>query len=811
MFRNFLLIAVRSMGRYKLYSAINLAGLAVGIACCLMIGLLIVDELQYDRFHQHADRIFRLTTWIEINHPKANAHLGPRLVEDFPEVEQVVRLARLPTKTLTAYLDREFLEEKLLYASPGFFDVFSFTLVLGDPITALAPPDAIVISQDMAKRYFGDADPIGKPLRISAWSETTTLQVTGVLGDLPRHSHIEFQGLVSYAAYSSGERKFSGAYTYLLLDDKAKTQKLVDKLRDWLPLQFTPDEAEDSSGSRTVRSARPFRLMPLTDIHLHSHMEQELGAIRDINELYLFGSVGVLILLIACANYMNMATARSANRSREVGLRKVVGANRRQLIRQFLAEAVLITVLAFAAAVMLTEMFLPILNTAVGRTLSITYSGRLFCILSAAALVVGAFAGSYPAFFLSQFGPNSMLKDLSTATHRRAGFRKSLVVFQFAISVGLIGTTAVVMRQLHFTKNKNLGFDRQDVVILDTSGIKTTYSSMPHRFRSIKIELLRNPNILNVSLAFVVPGQDFWTSSEFTLIDVPESKPTRIKTMYIDQNYLETLGINLVAGQNFTSAFATRSNDGVIFNESAARVMGIGRTTGQKVHMNWGDIVKTTGTIVGIVQDFHIRSLHHKIEPLALRMHLDKAGGPGGHATHLVAKLRPGSVPTTLPYLREKWVDLAPSQYFSYTFLDTYFDFDQLYKDETRLIRVFGAFSGLAIFVAFLGLFGLASFTAENRTREIGIRKVLGASVTNVISLVSRDFVVLVIFAIVIAWPVAYLGAEAWLRNFAYRVSVGWWTFPLSGALVLGLALLTVGWQAGRAARANPVDVLRHE
>ena len=809
MFRNVLLITIRNMRRYKLFSAINIAGLAVGIACCLMIGLLIVDELQYDRFHPHADRIFRLTTWIEINHPKASAHLGPRLVEDFPEVEQVVRLARLPTKTLTVYQDRKFLEEELLYATPEFFDVFSFTLVLGDPTTALASPDAIVISQDMAKRYFGDADPIGKPLRISQWSKTTTLQVTGVLGDLPRHSHIEFRGLVSYAAYSTGERKFSGAYTYLLLDEEASPRKFASELRDWLPRQFTPNEAEDSSESRAVRSARPFRLTPLTDIHLHSHMEQELGANRDINELYLFGSVGFLILLIACANYMNMATARSANRTREVGLRKVVGANRRQLIRQFLGEAVLITVLAFAVAVMLTEMFLPMLNAAVGRSLAIIYSGRFFCILGAAALVVGTFAGSYPAFFLSHFVPNAMLKDLSTTTHRSAGFRKCLVVIQFVISIGLIATTAVVMRQLHFTKNKNLGFDRHDVVILDTQGIEETWPSMERRFRTIKNELTRNPNILNVSLAFVVPGQDFSTGSEFKLVDAPESKPTRIKTMYIDQDYLETLGIELIAGRNFTSIFATRSYDGVILNESAAREMGIGRTTGQRVHMNWADLVETTGTIVGIVQDFHIRSLHHKIEPLALRMHLDKVGP--GHARHLAVRIRPGTVPATLQFLRVKWAEFAPSQHFSYAFLDAYFDFDQLYQAETRLMRVFGAFSGLAIFVAFLGLFGLASFTAENRTREIGIRKVSGASVFNVVALVSRDFVILVIIAIVIAWPFSYFGAEAWLQSFAYRVDVGWWTFALSGAMALGVALLTVGWQAGRAARANPADVLRHE
>ncbi len=808
MFRNVLLITIRNMRRYKLYSAINIAGLSVGIACCLMIGLLIEDELRYDRFHQHADRIFRLTTWIEINHPKANAHLGPRLVEDFPEVEQVVRLARLPTKTLTVNQDRKFLEDDLLYATPEFFDVFSFTLVRGDPTTALASPDAIVISQDMAKRLFGDADPIGKPLRISPRSKTTTLQVTGVLGDLPRRSHIEFRGLISYAAYSSGERKFAGAYTYLLLDDKAKTQKLADKLRDWLPHQFTANEDDDKSAASTSTSSRPFRLMPLTDIHLHSHMEQELGANRDINELYLFGSVGVLILLIACANYMNMATARSANRAREVGLRKVVGADRGQLIRQFTGEAVLVAILAFAGAVILTEMFLPILNAAVGKSLGITYDGRFFCILAAAALAVGALAGSYPAFFLSRFRPIEMLKDLSTTTHRSAGFRKSLVVIQFVISIGLIGTTAVVMRQLHFTKSKNLGFDTRNVVVLDTEGIEWNVNSAEHRFRSIKDELKRHPDILNVSLASVVPGQDYLPRSQYTLIDSPGSQPKSIKTVYIDQDYLETMGIELIAGQNFASIFAKKSNDGVILNESAAGEMGIGSTTGQRVHMkSW--MIETAGTIVGIVRDFHIRSLHHRIEPLALRLNLD--GKYVWNATEIAAKLRTGTVQSALPYLREKWADFAPSQYFRYTFLDTYFDFDQLYQAETRLMRVFGAFSALAIFVAFLGLFGLASFTAESRTREIGIRKVLGASEVDLVSLISRDFVFLVIIAIVIAWPLAYFGAETWLQDFAYRVDVGWWTFALAGALTLAMALLTVGWQAGKAARANPADVLRNE
>ncbi len=808
MFRNVLLVTIRNMRRNKLYSTINLAGLAVGIACCLMIGLLIEDELRYDRFHEHAQRIYRFSTW---NNASTFAHLGPKIVADFPDIEQAVRIKRVSSAgTPMAYRDLEFFEEELFYATSNFFDVFSFSLVQGDPGTALTSPDAIVISREMAKRYFGDADAMGKALRINAgYSSERTVKVTGVLGELPRHSHFSFQGLVPYAAYSSGDWEHGIAYTYLVLEEKALPGELAQKISVWLPHQFTPDDAGDDSASRVRMSSMPCRLMPLTDIHLHSQLEWELGANRDIKELYLFGSMGILILLMACANYMNLATARSANRAREAGLRKVMGAHRRQLIQQFLGEAAIFAAIAFAAAVMLAEMFLPVLNAAVNRSLAIGYSGGFLFILSVGALAVGMLAGSYPAFFLSHVSPIVMMKDLSRATPRSAGFRKGLIVFQFVISIGLIGATVVVTRQLNFTRYKSLGFDKRDVVVLNTPGIDDDVRSVESRVRTIKNELKRNPNILSVSLATHVPGNDIWSEGTYTLTDAAVSNPTSISTMYIDQDYLETLGIELIAGQNFRSIFASRSYDGVILNESAARLMGIGTTTGQKVHMNWGDLVESNGTIVGIVRDFHIRSMHHKIVPLALRLNMDP--GYVWHAPDLVIKSRPGTLPAALSFLREKSAELALSVHFRYTFLDTYFDFDQLYQNETRLMKVFGSFSVLGIFVAFLGLLGLASFTAERRTKEIGIRKVLGASVSTVVALISRDFMFLVIIAIVIAWPVAYFGAERWLRNFAYRVEVGWWTFPLSGAVVLGLALLTVGWQAGKAGRANPADVLRHE
>ena len=840
MFRNVLLITVRNMRRYKLYSAINIAGLSVGVACCLMIGLLIEDELRYDRFHQYADRIYRFSTW---NRASTYAHLGPKLVADFPDIKQAVRIYTM-TDTRMAFQDREFSEEGLLYATSNFFDVFSFSLDQGDPSTALTSPDAIVISRDMANRYFGEVDPVGKALKIHAgYASERTVKVTGVLGEIPRHTHFSFQGLLPYTSYPYGEWQNGIAYTYLILDEKASPGELAEKISAWLPHQFTPDDAGGKSASHVRMSSMPCRLMPLTDIHLHSDLKYELGANRDIKELYLFGSVGILVLLIACANYMNLATARTANRAREAGLRKVMGAHRRQLIRQYLGEAVIVAVIAFAAAVMLTEMFLPILNATVNRYLAIGYSGRFLFTLGVAALVVGMLAGSYPAFFLSHVSPIVMMKDLSRATPRSAGFRKGLIVFQFAISIGLIGVTSVVIRQLHFTKNKNLGFDRRNVVVLYTPEIENDLQrslerrvraienepnqnrikrsaaianeienhvrSLERRVRTIKSEMRRNPNILSVSLATDVPGNDSRTRNVYTLMDAPEGRPTEIYTMFIDKDYLETLGIKLIAGQSFRSIFATGSYDGVILNESAARLMGIGTTTGQRVHMNWGDELESTGTIVGIVQDFHIRSLHHKIVPVALRLNMDPRRLMA--ASGLVVKLRPGTLPAALSFLRDKCAELALSIHFRYTFLDTYFDFDQLYQDEKRVMRVFGAFSGLAIFVALLGLFGLASFAVERRNREIAIRKVAGASVTSVVALVSRDFVVLVIIAIVIAWPVAYFGAESWLQNFAYRVDVGWWTFALSGALALGLALVTVGWQARRAARANPVDVLRYE
>ena len=807
MFRNVLLITMRNMRRYKLYSAINIAGLSVGIACCLMIGLLIEDELRFDRFHENAKRIYRFSTW---NNAFTHGHLGPRLFADFPEVEHAVRIAHVSSEgTPMAYQNREFFEEELLYATPDFFDVFSFTLAQGNPGTALAQPDAIVISQDMAKRYFGDADPMGRRLNMHVgYRSETTVHVTGVLNELSSQSHFSFQGLVPYAANSSGEREFSIAYTYLLLGGGANPGELIEKIHAWLPDQFKPNESEERPQSPASRTSRPFRLTPLTDIHLHSQLEYELGANRDINELYIFGTVGILVVLIACANYMNMATARSANRAREVGVRKVMGAHRRQLIQQLLGDAVISAVIAFGVAVMFTEMSLPILNAAVNRSLAISYSGRFFCTLGVGALVVGILAGSYPAFFLTRFSPTAMMKGLSRATPASAGLRKGLVVCQIAISLSLICTTAVVIRQLDFIKDKNLGFQGRDVVLLDIGGVEYDLSSVENRFQTIKNELKRNPNVLSVSLATNVPGNDRWGGGTYTLMDAPVSKTKRIKTTYIDQDYLETLGIELIGGQNLTAIFANRSYDGVILNESAAREMGIGRKTGQKVQMHWGDDIKN-GTIVGIVKDFHLRSLHHEIEPLALRLNMDPRYV--WHGQDLVVKLRPDTFQETLPFLRAKYAELVPSQHFRYTDLETFFNFDQLYQKETRLMRVFGTFSGLAIFVAFLGLFGLASYTAESRTREIGIRKVAGASVTSVVALVSKDFVVLVIIAIVIAWPVAYFGAESWLQNFAYRVDVGWWTFALTGASALGVALATVGWQARRAARTNPVDVLRHE
>lgn len=814
MFRNYLIIALRNMRRYKLYTSINLAGLAVGIACCLMIGLLIQDELKYDRFHKHADRIYRFSNWPTM--AKANAHLGPKFVTDFPEIEQATRIYPLQ-RTLIEYQDKIIYEYDLLYAESNFFDVFSFSLSKGDPKTALTTPNAFVISQEMAKRYFGDEDPIGKTV-LAKTHTPFTLTITGVLDDLPHHSHFTFQGLVSYKNYQVGNREMAGAYTYLLLAEQANQQQLTEKIRAWHPHQLTPPA---NMAPDAPRPQKPFRLMALTDIHLRSHFEDELGANWDINELYQFSAVGILVLLIACVNYMNLATARSANRAKEVGLRKVVGANRKQLIRQFLGESLFTTALAFIVAIALAELFLPLLNASVGRSLTMNYDNQFFLILGASALLIGILAGSYPAFFLSHFRPIAILSGHSGSTPKSASFRKGLVVIQFAISIGLISATGVVMWQLQFIKNKNLGFDKRNVVLLDTEGIKrqnttgkrpatiTEYQQATEkRFHTIKEELLRNPNILSVSLASVAPGQDFWGGNTYTLLDKPNREPTYLKTMYIDQYYLKTLGLDLIEGQNFQSIFASESHNGIILNESAARKLGINKTVGQKVNMHMS-IFEDTGTVMGIVRDFHIQSLHHKIEPLALRLHIK----PGyiWNAIHFAIKIHPNAIPETLTFLKEKWADLAPTQHFHYTFLDTYFNFDQLYQKETRLMRVFGAFSLLTIFVAFLGLFGLASFTAESRTKEIGIRKVFGASVTNIITLLSKDFVKLMIIANLIAWPTAYHITHNWLQNFAYRITLGWEIFVLSGTLALALALLTVGWQAVRAAHANPVDTLRVE
>jgi len=724
-----------------------------------------------------------------------------------------------------------FYEEKLLYADSHFFDIFSFSLIKGDPKTALESPNAMVITQAMAKHYFGNEDPMGKTLQLSTRAhKQKTMQITGIVDDIPDHSHFTFRGLLSNQGNSDRDKEYSGAYTYLLLSQTANIQHLTNQLGEWLPQQFprNKESGYTTTISTTVKtsqkpesltptkphSPKPFTLYALTDIHLYSNLQGELGTNRDIRELYLFCAVGILILVIACINYMNLATARSANRAREVGLRKVIGANRKQLIHQFLGESILLTAIAFILAIALTEVFLPILNVSVGRTLTLHYDHQFFTIISITALFIGTVSGSYPAFYLSRFRPIAILRGHATTTSKRAGFRKSLVVFQFAISIGLISATGVVMWQMQFMKTKALGMDTQNSIILDTEGIDRTgglkykRGVVATRFQTIKDELQRNPNILNISLASNMPGQTFFAGGNYKLDNNSDTPAKRIKTLFVDQNYVEMLNLTFIAGQNFTSTFTKEYQTTLILNESAAREMSLDTAAiGQLVTIP--GLLNETGIIVGFVKDFHIRSLHHKIEPLVLRLHYDPDFA--WHASHLVVKFHPGTLPQTLSYLKAQWAKLAPNHPFTYTSLDTYWDFDQLYQQETRLMRIFGAFSMLAIFVAFLGLVGLASFTAESRTKEIGIRKVFGASVTNIITLLSKDFVKLIVIANLIAWPTAYYVAHNWLQNFAYRITLGWGIFALSGILALCLALITVGWQATKTAQANPVDTLRVE
>jgi putative ABC transport system permease protein len=796
MFRNYLKIALRTIWKHKVYAFINIVGLAVGMACCLLISLFVRDELAFDRHHEKADRIFRLVDGFDVEsnpdgfYALSSAPFAPTLKREFPQVEDAVRF--LPgRRVLVANGEKKAYEDNFFYADGSVFGIFTIPLVKGNPARALIEPNTLVISERMAAKYFGPEDPVGKTVSIN----DRDYLVTGVMADWPRTSHFiaDLLGSMKTAERLPGtrERFFENwvrheFYTYLLLRDVASAEAVEARLPAFIE-RHAAAKVKEVLGEKLSS-----RLQPLTSIHLRSHLQLEIAPNGDIRYVALFSVLAVFILLIACVNFMNLATARSSSRSKEVGLRKVVGASRGQLIRQFLGESLLFTAVALAMAVLLVVVALPAFNALSGKAfgprdlLNLATGGAILAIL----IAVGFLSGSYPALFISAFRPAVALKGGRTVSGRSL-LRRILVIGQFGASIALIVATAVVLDQLDYVRNRKLGFDKDHVV-----AIQVRADSVKANIEAIKADLKGNPSVLAVTLANGVPGGNL-AGDSLDLVTDEGKKRVSVAMIYCDHDYVRTMGMEILEGRDFSREMVTDAKEAFLVNEAAVRVLGLAKPL--ETRLEWDDMA---GRVVGVVRDFQYQSLRQEIQPLVFHI-------APRYAWVVAVRTRPERIRETMAFLERKWKEYDPAHPFEYSFLDEIFD--SIYRGEERLGRIFGLAAGLALVIASLGLFGLALFAVEARTKEVGIRKVLGASPGRIAVLLTREFLLLVLLASALAWPAAYLLMRNWLRNFAYRVEMGPWVFLGSAGAALLVALLTISAQTLKAALADPVKAIRYE
>lgn len=797
MIRHHFKTAVRNLVRHKTISAINVAGLAIGMACCLLIMFYVYDELQYDEHHENADRIYRITAeyattgrhWACIGPP-----VGLALLNQIPEIEQVFRFFE-GSHPVFSYGQTSFEEPDVLYADSSIFEVLSINLKQGNPVTALSEPGSLLLTDRMAKKYFGDADPMG---RVIMYNASTPLKVTGVLENQPSTSHAPFDFLISMSTFYSWvdrewieqAKTWAGFHTYILLRSGATQKDVEQKLPEFVSSYYA------GRFSAPAEEVLTLHLQPLTDIHLYSKLEKELRSNSDIAYVYIFSTIAFVVLLVACVNFVNLAAARFIKRIREVGVRKVLGAMPRQLTMQFLTEAVLMTFLSVAIAVILAEAMSPLLLSLTGKQFSYGDVDVFFIVLGIGGIALGTalLSGIVPTFAVSGSTPVSALRGTASGKFRISSVRKALIISQFSVSVFLIVGVIVINSQLNFIRQKDLGFDKEQVVKVSLRGktedaVEQSREEFLHRLGS-------RPQVVKAGLGSEAPGERF---SLETIVrdDRKDERGVQMRVLWgIDDGYIPTLGIEIVRGRNFVNSMASDSM-AFLLNESAVKVLELSEPLGTV--LRWGNYV---GPVVGVVRDFHFASLHRNVEPLFIPHRVRMTN-------YLFVRIAPDRADEALSVIREELEALVPDQPFLYSFLDQ--DFDKLYRGEDLLGKVFQFFTILAVLIACLGLFGLSMLAVERRTKEVGIRKVLGANVTQVVGLLSREFLLLVSVSNLVGWPLAWFALSSWLENFAFRTEIEWWMFLIAGVLSILTAFATVAFHGIKAAMSNPVDALRYE
>lgn len=789
---NYLKVTWRNIKRYKGYSFINIIGLAVGLASCILILLWVQDELSYDRFHADADDLYRVVSEWHKTVPATHywpvcAPLAPALKEEFPEIVKAARFTRLRRGQLVKFGDKNFIEAQICLTDPDFFEMFTFPFVKGNVQTALSNPESFVLTENMAAKYFGREDPIGKTLNIN---NEYDFVVTGVIKNIPHNSHLQFDFLAPFIRIEDFERAWAvldnwtlnGFATYVQLDKNASPVEVTDKIAPIL--QKHVQESKDV-----------IYLQSLRDIHLYSsHILFGIEGQGDIRYVYIFSIVAFFVLVIASINFMNLSTARSSNRAKEVGLRKVVGAKRAQLIKQFFCESVVMAFCSLILAVVLVELFLPVFIKLSGKQLSLDFTSHMN-ILSAIVLltlITGFISGSYPALFLSSLRPVKILKGISKTEGQGYLFRRVLVVSQFSLSILLIICTVVVSHQVGFMRNKKLGFNREQVAYFPIR------DELVPRYESFKSELIKNAGIKNVAASSNLPTSGvILTTDKVTWEGKNPEEVVVLEVTSAGYDFTETFNMELVKGRSFSKEFPSDEEEAIVINETAEKIIGIEDPVGKQLVFG-----ESAVTIIGVVKDYHFKSLHSEIEPLVLAI------VPSLYR-YVFVKLDAGNISDTLTSIENTWKTFFPETPFVIHFLDE--AYEKLYRSEQRMGTLFNYFAILAVVISCLGLFGLASFMAEKRTKEIGIRKVLGASVTGIVVLLNKQFAKWVLVANIIAWPIAYYAMSQWLQGFAYRIDLEVWTFALAAVVALVIAVMTVSYQSVKAAMTSPADSLRYE
>jgi len=801
MLNNYLKVAIRNITKHKFFSIINILGLTIGVAGCLFIAMYIYDELTYDHFHSKADRIYRVNLHgklggQELHTSNSSYPMSKALVEEIPEVEEATR-ANPMGEWIFRYEDKAFNEEGLMAVDSNFFQVFSFKLLEGNPETALVNPQSIVLSQDLAVKYFGNESALDKSLAIG--NDKTEYKVTGVMANKRSDSHLKFNALLSSTSFpwmNQGNWLSNSLYTYYVLQEGASADDVDTKLEPVMARNVTPVMQQFMGKSleefRAEGGIYEYYSIPMLDIHLLSEIQDEQEPPGDMAYVYIMAGIGLFILILACINFMNLTTAKSAGRAKEVGLRKTLGSQRNVLIAQFLTESMIYALIAGTIGVLLVFLLLPYFNQLSGKVLTIDILLEPVILITTIGIVlfVGLLAGSYPAFYLTSFKITEVLKGRLRAGMKSGGIRSFLVTFQFWISIVLIICTAIVYQQLGYVQNKNLGIDKEHVLIVED------VDRLENDKKAFKDALDANTNVQATSFSNnMVPGVNNTT----VFRAAGHEQDYIMATYFSDQDHMKTLGFELVEGRYFSKDIASDSN-AVVLNQSAVREMGWVNPLEEKILNFEGDAAQRMD-VIGVVKDFNFESLKLNVRPLVIKY--------TNEANNLYVRYSGESPENVISTLQNNWDKLVSGEPLQYSFLDE--DFDALFRAEQRLGQVFSVFTGVAIFIACLGLFGLASFMAEQRTKEIGVRKVMGASVFGVTTLMSKEFAKLVVIAFVLAIFPAYYVMDSWLNDFANRIEIDIWVFVISGVSAFVIAWLTVSYQSLKAARINPVKSLRYE